>query len=239
MLEELFITVEVLFFLALFGMGTLKHHLKNDLLELSRKEKMIFGGIIVISVIAEFYYLAGKSDGVVLTNDFLSKVFFDNFLIVSIMEWLFFRMPALIVFSILLKGIAQKGNCGIIPVYYFGIVTMSELCIYQVDKWNIQDSIMVLGISILLFCLMDCFRQLFTRKKIIYICFTTVMLIAICLQTKTIPVIALQLTLKWVVVGIFLSVVLKYIRYLRVTLRRTLTLLIMFLIVILNFKSWY
>lgn len=234
--------IEILAFYAFLLLGLQKCHIKHNLQQMSKKEKYVSALLITIMLLLAAISVSGvkqieaENSHPVFQNLFqmLNDVFQKNVTVLLLMKYALLIIPGVLLLSLGLKIFSEAICLATLQIYYFLVICVADMSLYRSLEWSFVEAISFLVLTTFFYCSMICFKERFTKKKVVFLVLLAVLFMGTaCISGQAIYGI-LTFFARQVLIGILLSLILKYVRYLRVTLRKVITLLIMIGIVALQ-----
>lgn len=218
----------------LFILGLEKCHIRQNLAVLSRKEKYVTVMLGVIAFLISLFWIAYSEKNMQM-EEFYSAIFNHDSSIVMVVKTVCFLIPAMFLISLLLKELCLLLFKSEVQIYYFAIVVFFDYTLVKVVNKSIVEALVLLTLFIFLYCFVICIKEKFPIKKVIYCLLLLGIVGFVSFWSKSIPVQSLYVCGVDLILGIFCGGILKYLRLLRVPLRKAVTIFVLAIFWLIQF----
>ncbi len=215
--------------------GLKKDHGLTVLKGISGREKKIDALFLAVFVFVISVYTAKSGvdnvfSGIVddAVNTIASKVYGSETALIYIAEFVCLILPGYIMAFCAVEKLAERFRFSYTSFFYLILFAMINRTTYMVLYGSVADKVLFLVGNLLVLCVSDCILYDFTKKKMLYIITVIAVIVAVCVSSQgcgVYPALSIGIIL---LEGVILSVLLKYLKYLR-PIWKKLILLFMFI----------
>lgn len=238
--------LEIILFYGIIFVGLNKSHLFSRLREMKKKEKAITFALFAIMIFFVLVRVSGvtklqlENSNYILDNviGFFSEMFQNNITILLLMEYFALVIPGILIYAMGMKIFAEKCCKVVVPLFYLSLIPMVNPYLYDCDKWNFSSSVFLLNVMVLFYLVMICVKFGFTIKKMVFMVLFLLMAIGCFYYSATSNMELFFFVVESIGVGMAFCGIEKVLSYLRVTIRRAGTLVLLLLVVIIQMVVW-